>query len=258
MAQWKDRGKRTLKELDGLVGEWKIMISGKWVAYATSGAHRKDAKILNDRIEDVKHTPLDNAAYPSITKAFMENFQHNVRLLADKWSNSMVDYDCRYSIKPAEIINDVQDWYKKIDEWRKEPATLAGICHALRCSRDRLTRMLNSRGYDGAKVLVQNILLKYAENYLFTGKNINWAVFYLKNLYPEIYQDKQTTETNVKISLVDLSKKADALEFKMKQGNIIKWEIVKDPNEHKYKWWDRAEKILFNDEKPKEDINDEE
>jgi hypothetical protein len=70
--------------------------------------------------------------------------------------------------------------------------------------------------------LIQNILLKYAENYLFTGKNINGAIFYLKNLYPEIYQDKQTTETNVKISLVDLSKKADAMEFKMKQGNVIK------------------------------------
>jgi uncharacterized protein YqkB len=64
--------------------------------------------------------------------------------------------------------------------------------------------------------------MKYAEDYLFTGKNVAGSVFYLKNAFPEFYQDKMTTETNVKISLVNMSKKADALEFKLKKANIIK------------------------------------
>lgn len=68
--------------------------------------------------------------------------------------------------------------------------------------------------------------MKYAENYLFTGKNVQWSVFYLKNAFPEFYQDKMTTETNVKISLVDLSKKADSMEYKLKKANAIKWEVA--------------------------------
>ena len=79
---------------------------------------------------------------------------------------------------------------------------------------------------------------------------MNWAIFYLKNLYPEIYQDKQTTETNVNISLSALSKKADALEFKMKQGNIIKGEIINEPKDWRAKGWDKAESVFASKEKP--------
>lgn len=107
--------------------------------------------------------------------------------------------------------------------------------------------MLKNRGYDWAAILIQNLLLKYAENYLFTGKNVAWAQFYLKNLYPEIYQDKMTTETNVKISLVDLSKKADKLEFNLKKVNAIKWEIV-EPTKM---WRDRLEEKIKEEKEAK-------
>lgn len=57
---------------------------------------------------------------------------------------------------------------------------------------------------------------------MFTGKNTQGSIFYLKNAFPEFYQDKMTTETNVKISLVDLSKKADRLEFNLKKVHAVK------------------------------------
>lgn len=254
----RDRGKRTFKELDWLVWAGKVKIGKDWWAYARTGSHRKDAKILNERLEGVKNNQIQTADMPNLTKTFMENYKHNYELLQANGSSSMVDYDCRTTIKPMDIISDVNEWWIEIDEGRKEPATLAGICHKLRCSRKRLGEMLKNRGYDGAKTMIQNMLLKYAENYLFTWKNINGAVFYLKNLYPEIYQDKQTTETNVNISLSALSKKADALEFSMKQGNIIKGELATEPKDWKSKGWDKAESILFHKEKPIVAENDQE
>ena len=232
------------KELDKLVASWEIRIKPDWTAYSTSWSHRKDAVVLNDRIRNLAWGEMIRS--PAISRAFMNNFNHNLKLLEGKTS-SMIDYDCRNVIKPLEIIKDVQEWWAEIDEWRKEPATLAGICHKLRCSRRRLGEMLKNRGYDGAAVLIQNVLLKYAENYLFTGKNVAWAQFYLKNLYPEIYQDKMTTETNVKISLVDLSKKADKMEFNMKKMHAIKWEIVEAPK----MWRDRLEERIKEEKRAK-------
>ena len=180
----------------------------------------------------------------------MKNYEHNVKLLEAKGVTALAGYDNAYKYRPTELIEAVQIWADSADG---KPLTEAWLCHHLKVSRNSLRSWLNSKGYDGARTAIHNILLNYCENYLFTGKNVNGAVFYMKNAFPQFYQDKQTTETNVTFNLRSLSKRADKMERDLKKNWVVKWEIIKS----KLRWappkdWNNLAKRLEEEEKQEE------
>ena len=125
-----------------------------------------------------------------------------------------VDITNVYGIKPIKLLELVQAAYESAMSDRI-PFTVATLCVKTGMDRQRLAEVLNKKWYEWAKSRTQNLLLIYAENNLFTGKNVAWAIFYLKNVFPELYKDKNETDINIKsISLVKLATKAEELKRK--------------------------------------------
>ena len=208
-----------------LLASGKLKISKTWKAYTTTGQDVA-ARELNEKIENVRNG-IDEITNPKITKRFMEMFDYNRNLMEHNQVTGIVDYNSRMAIKPKELIDECLAFVEK-QKKEDKPITMAGLCHHLCIDRKKLWEILSKKGYDGAKTAVHNILLKYAEESLFSGKNVSWAMFYLKNAFPEFYKERSEVETKVKISLVQLSKRADSIEWKLKKANVIEGEVVEE------------------------------
>lgn len=85
---------------------------------------------------------------------------------------------------PEELKADIDAWLDECEE-KKNPLTITGLAIALDTNRQTLLNYENNLGEDfdalikKAKLMCEN----FAEQYLYSGKNVAGAIFNLKNNY---------------------------------------------------------------------------
>ena len=194
------------------LNKWKIRINKKGKAVGEPEVS-KEVKELNADLEEVRWWKKDINSV-KLSQNFMRNYDNNLRVIEELELGNYVADGNRYAIKPMELKDLIRHAYEVSCE-EHLPFTVATLCVKIGFNRDRLADILSKKGYEEAKTMTQNLLLIYAENNLFTGKNVAGAIFYLKNVFPELYKDKNETDINIKsISLVKLAGKAEELKWK--------------------------------------------
>ena len=113
-------------ELGKLVEEGRLRIRKDGTAYSSTG-NDKEAEELNVKLDDVRRG-IDTIKNVHISAAFMKNYEHNVKMLKEAGSKSILDYDNRNVIKPAELITEVDALVREA-ELTHTPITVATLCH---------------------------------------------------------------------------------------------------------------------------------
>lgn len=100
----------------------KLRIRKDGVAYSASG-YDNDAAELNEKIQAVREGK-DEIKNVKISKYFLKNFDHNVKLLAEAKVVGMVSYNNRNAIKPVDVVKETME-YEEECRSKREPVTMA-------------------------------------------------------------------------------------------------------------------------------------
>lgn len=91
--------------------------------------------------------------------------------------------------KSVKELQDKIDAYFSECEKKSRPLTITGLALALDCDRDTLLNYGKREEYFGTLIKARLMCQNYAEEFLFSGKNVAGAIFNLKNNYS--WRDRQ-------------------------------------------------------------------